>query len=394
MDLKSFSDLLTPSGQQALIEAVRLQPREDNYLAHFQALSRKIPAPLAQAALEIAIQRLRAAKKHPSADRLYFTREALEQASAYPVAAHRANRYHAYNSVIDMACSAGGDSLALAEHTRVIGLDNDPLRLAMARANLAALGWSERADWLQADLRQPPLDLRIPMPRMAAFCDPARRADGRRIFSVERYSPPLSVVAGWQRAFPALGVKISPGVNLTEVKDYAAEIEFISLHGELKECVLWFGPLRSSARTACLLPGEYRLCLQPGEALPVLPVSQPCEFIYEPDPAILRAGLVGLVGSMLNASQLDPDIAYLTGITRIETPFARAWRILDWFPFNLKRLRAYLRERCIGYITLKKRGSPMEPEALIRQLRLEGENQALLFLTHLRGEQIVILAEE
>jgi hypothetical protein len=393
MDLKSFRHLLTPHGQKILAEAVKIEPREEDYLAHYQALSRRYPAGLSQAALEVAILRLRAAVKFPFADHLYFTREALEQASAYPIASYRARRYRDFRTVFDLACSVGGDALALAAGSHVIGLDRDPLRLAMARANLDTLGLGGQADWIFADLCDAPINLRHAQFSAAAFCDPARRADGRRMASVERYSPPLSVVAGWRAAFPSLGVKLSPGVDRAELAGYDAEIEFISLQGELKECILWFGALKKNACCATLLPGEHRLPLREGETPPSLPVAQPGAFIYEPDPAVLRAGLVGLLGDQLGAAQLDPDIAYLTADARLGTPFARSWRIIDWFPFNLKRLRAYLRSRGVGRVTVKKRGSPLEPSSLARQLRLKGESHALLFLTHLKGQPIVLIAE-
>jgi hypothetical protein len=188
-----------------------------------------------------------------------------------------------------------------------------------------------------------------------------------------------------------MGVKISPGVKLDELAGYEAEVEFISLDGELKEAVLWFGPLKTAHRRATLLPGPYTLTAAPDS---LLPIREPQAFLYEPDPAILRAGLVTTLGAQLNAAQLDPDIAYLTSEKLQTTPFARAWAVEDWFPFQLKRLRAYLRERNIGNVTVKKRGSPLVPEALIRDLKLSGENECTIFLTHLRGKAIVVIAQK
>jgi hypothetical protein len=164
-------------------------------------------------------------------------------------------------------------------------------------------------------------------------------------------------------------VKISPGVRLDEVNTYDAEIEFISLQGELKEAVLWFGPLKTSRRRATLLPGGHSLSF---EEEPDLPVDEPGAYLYEPDPAVLRAGMVRNLGQILGAAQLDPEIAYLTGDIKKPTPFARVWAVADWFPFGLKRLRAYLREQGVGRIIVKKRGSPLEPDDLIRELRLKG----------------------
>jgi hypothetical protein len=257
----------------------------------------------------------------------------------------------------------------------------------MAQANSHALGLAGLTSFIQADLASP-LPLSTTPSPLALFFDPSRRAGGRRLFSVRSYQPPLSIIAEWLPVFPALGVKVSPGVQLDELAGYDAEIEFISLEGELKEAVLWFGPLKTVPHRATLLPGPHTLVAAHDAHLPI---QEPQAYLYEPDPAVLRAGLVATLGARLNAAQLDPDIAYLTSDQLQPTPFARAWVVEAWFPFQLKRLRAYLRERNVGVVTVKKRGSPLEPEALINDLRLSGEGERTIFLTHLRGRPIVVI---
>jgi hypothetical protein len=101
--------------------------------------------------------------------------------------------------------------------------------------------------------------------------------------------------------------------------------------------------------------------------------------------------LISELGRQLGASQLDPDIAYLSADQITKSPFARVWKVENWFPFSVKRLRVYLRERKVGEITVKKRGSPLQPEDLIRMLRLSGDEQRVVFLTHLKGAPIVIV---
>jgi len=388
MDIASFQELLTPTGQAALQAVQALSPRESDFLAHFQKLSRLFPTGLARASLETAILRGEAIKKFPAAHQMYFTRAALQQATSYAVSAYRAKRFQEFNQVFDLGCSIGGDTLALAALTRVTAIDRDPLRLAMAQANLLALDLP--ANFLQADLatRLPLASFRPDSP--ALFFDPARRTADRRIFTVRDYQPSLAIVHEWLPVFPAIGVKISPGVKLTELDEYKTEIEFISLRGDLKEAVLWFGPLKTTERRATILPGPYTVTRDQWPGFSVQ-LSEPLGYLFEPDPAILRAGLVQNLAAHLDAFQLDPDIAYLTADTEKSTPFARVWTIEDWFPFQLKRLRAYLRERGIGQVVVKKRGSPLQPEALIHDLRLKGESQRTLFLTHLRGRPIVVI---
>ena len=393
MDLTSFYELLTPRGQHALLAAMELQPREKDFLTHFQSLCKQYPHQIAKAALETAILRGEAITKFPQADKMYFTREALEQASGYEVSSYRSERYRGYDHVADLGCSIGSDTLALTEVAPVVGLDRDPLRLQMARANSQALGLS--AHFIQNDLVSSfPC---LPYPYTALFFDPARRADGRRISSVNKYVPPLNIVAQWLTYFPAIGVKISPGVDLRELFGYQAEIEFISLRGELKEAVLWFGPLKAGQRRATVLPGPHIMIdnisrIDPSQR-PTLAIAQPLRYFYEPDPAVIRAGMVRALMARMGAAQIDEDIAYLTAEKQVSTPFARVWEVEAWFPFQLKKLRAYLRERNIGQVTVKKRGSPILPEDLIQALHLskEASEERVVFLTQLRGNPIVVV---
>jgi hypothetical protein len=415
MDLASFRQLLTPSGQAALQAAVALQPREVDFLAHFSALQKQYPADLARAALETAILRREASRepgaKFPQAGRMYFTRPALEQASSTAVSEFRSARLRGFDLLVDLGCSIGGDTLSLARLAPALAIDLDPLRLEMAAANLATLNLAgvnltgtnlasqclasqclaslHPVLFIQADLNS---SLPItPSTSTAVFFDPARRDAGGRIYSVEGYHPPLSSIQGWLERFPALGVKLSPGVDLSELSPYPAEVEFISLHGELKEAVLWFGPLHSGvSRRASLLPGPYSFIAETKQDLPPQ-LSQPLEYLYEPDPAILRAGLVRELAVQLGAYQLDPEISYLTAPHCLVSPFARSWQVDAWFPFSLKRLRTELRARGVGQVVVKKRGSPLVPEQLIHELRLKGEAACTVFLTQLRGKPVAIL---
>lgn len=397
MDIETFRALLLPAGQEALQAAQELAPREIDFLANFTVLSRRFPDELARAALEITILRHKASAKFPHARQMYFTRPALEQASAGEVSGYRAERYRPYKTIVDLGCSIGGDSLALAGVAPTLGIDIDPLRLEMANANMrvavSEVGFVpvNHTLFARANLTSPLPLSPLPFPLSSAlFFDPARRSGHRRAFSVHEYLPPLSIVQEWLPRYPALGVKISPGVDLDELSGYDAEIEFTSLRGELKEAVLWFGPLRTAHRRATLLPGPHTITET--DRIDETDIREPSAYLYEPDAAVLRAGLVKTLASQLSAAQLDPEIAYLTAEKQTPTPFARVWAVEDWFPFSLKPLRAYLRQRGIGHVTVKKRGSPITPEQLIHDLRLKGDLERVVFLTQLRGRPVVIIA--
>lgn len=390
LTLPDIDFLASPVGVQLLAQLVAADLAEANTLTLLTRLRRSYSPQQASAALEMARLRHKAVDKFGAeASQLFFTRDGLEQASDFLIRSYRA---HAVcpAAVLDACCGIGSDALAFAAYGGdVLGVDIDPVRIEIARYNAAALGLSARFE--VADVRDglPAADL--------IFYDPARRdAEGRRIYDVERYQPPLSWVQSWQAA--RILVKLSPGVDLAQLTPYGGHVEFISVGGDLKEALLWFGADGEGASTATLLlPDAVQHYVahhwRPEPKSVSVPITAPRRWLCEPDPALLRAGLVQNAAEHFDGTLLDETIAYFTTDTLPVSPWVRSWRILDWMPFQLKRLRAYLRERQVGQVTVKKRGSPLTPETLIPQLKLKGSQARTLVLTRLQGAPVVIICD-
>jgi SAM-dependent methyltransferase len=379
-------DFLTSDAGASLLQRLALEDlSEANTLALLTRLRKEYDADQARAALTLAQLRRKAeAKFGAGAARMYFTADALEQASDPRISKYRAQTAIGLR-VVDAGCGIGADSLAMARAGGdVLGLDSDPLRIAMARLNAAALSLSARFE--VADIRDglPSADF--------AFFDPARRdSDGKRMFRVEDYQPPLSIVRSWD--VPRIAVKLSPGVNLDELRSYNGSVEFISVEGDLKEAVLWLGLERPSLQAVLIAGDDVHIWSQPN-VMPDAPTAEPHGWLVEPDPALLRAGLVQAVAPAFEGALLDETIAYFTTPTKPDSVWVRGWQILDWMPFHLKRLRAYLRERNIGRVTVKKRGLAITPEELTAKLKLQGEGSCTLVLTRLRGEPVVLICAD
>ncbi|MCC6798926.1 MAG: SAM-dependent methyltransferase [Anaerolineae bacterium] len=396
MNEDTFAFLLGPAGSDALARLAAEDLSNAHTLALLNVLRRELPPEQAGAALTLARLREHAAAKFSRAGTMFFTPEALEQASGEVIAAWRARRFAeaGFARVADLGCGIGGDTLALAAlpGVWVAGLDRDPLRLRLARANVRAYGYD--AGWLAANLTDPLPLHGIP----AAFFDPARRDKGRRVFSVRDYQPLLDAIRAW--TFDALAVKLSPGVALDELAPYTgagAGVEFISVAGELKEAVLWMGAFGFAGRCATRLNADGSAATLAPAGLPAPPLSEPRAYLYEPDPAVIRAGLFGELAAEIGAGvyRLDETIAYLTGDTALDSGWLRTWPVEAWLPFHLKRLRAALVERGVGRVTVKKRGSPIAPETLQAQLRLDGAGRpAVVVLTRVAGQHCALICGE
>lgn len=359
----------------------------------------------ASALLVQARLRRRAAAKWPFAARLMLVEEALEQATAWPVALYRAARLHGLappGDVLEVGCGIGGDTMALATLRPLSAWEQDPTRAAFARANLAALAAAPQApplqpatihtgDWNDALAGAHP-------PFAAAFVDPARRTvdssgAARRVFSLQTMTPPLSALLPLLRTTPLLVVKVAPGLAAAEVP-HGAALQFVSHDGTAKEGVLWMGEAASSLprRWAGVYDGaRWHEMEAGGAAAPSLASNEapePGMLLWEPDPAVVRAGALDTLCARFGARLFAPDIAYLLGAGGTEpppTPFAAAFRLLEAAPFSLKRLNERLRALGAGSAELKKRGFPQEPESLRKRLRLTPGGRPLVVLLTRRG---------
>jgi len=386
VDLDAFRWLLTPDGQQLLAQAVALRESEDaDPMRTASALRRAATPERAAVALTQADLRRRARGKLGELARsMYFTPDGLEQATRLRVAEHRAARVAASGvpSVLDLGCGIGGDLVALARAgLTVAGVDLDPARVLVAEANLHALGLPgavQEADGTALDLSGFGL----------VFADPARRGARGRVFDVESYAPPWSFVESLLSR-PAC-VKVAPGIPHDVVPD-GVEAEWVSDAGDVKEAALWSSWLATARRRATVV-ADTGLATLTDEDDPadrsVRPVGR---FLYEPDGAVIRAGLVTAVAAGVHGGLVDEHLAYVTGDAAFRTPFARGYEVLETLPYKEKALRAALRARDVGTLVIKKRGVAVVPDELRRRLALRGQEAATVVLTRAAGKGTALL---
>ncbi|MGK4581269.1 THUMP-like domain-containing protein [Kitasatospora sp. HPMI-4] len=386
MEIESFRALLTDEGQTLLAALRDFKPGEE--LAVATRLRREHPAELVSAALAQAQLRQRArAKFGDLADLLYFTPNGVEQATRRSVAEWRARRFAelGVRRLADLCCGIGGDAIALARTgVAVLAVDRDPLTCAVAEANAAALGLAGLIEVRCADVTE--VDV---TGYDAVFTDPARRTARGRVFDPQAYSPPLSWAIEAARRTPFGALKVAPGIP-HELVPEDAEAEWVSDHGEVKEAALWFGTRAAQPHRATLLPGDHTLT---GGRRPDPQAGEVGRYLYEPDGAVIRAHLVSEVAEQVGGRLIDPMIAYLTSDRLVPTPYAHAYEISDVMPFNVKKLKALLRERGVGTVVIKKRGIGITPEELRRQLKPSGPNELTVILSRTDHGPLMMLAQ-
>jgi hypothetical protein len=382
MDLETFRWLLTHEGQELLAAATAAEGTPLQVQKQLRA--RAEPDQVAAVLGQVELRAKAAAKLGEDAARMYFTRDGLEQATRASVARHRASRVALVGpSVIDLTCGIGGDLVAFARAgLTTAGIDLDPLRVEVARANLMALGLGGAVEVGNA------LDLDV-SPFATAYADPARRGARGRTFRADDWTPPWTFVESLLTGRAC--VKVAPGIPHSLVPD-GVESEWVSDAGEVKEAVLWSPALATVTRRATVI-GRGGLATLTDEDDPGADVGGVGAYLYEPDGAVIRAGLVTAVAAGVQGHLVDRRIAYVTGDAAFRTPFARSYRVVEELPYREKQLRAALRERNVGTLTIKKRGVDIAPEQLRKRLALRGDEAATIVLTRVAGEGTALLVE-
>jgi SAM-dependent methyltransferase len=385
VDLEAFRWLLTGPGQALLARAseVYVDHAGDPVRSATAVRRGADPAHAAAALTQVSLRARATDKFGADAARMYFTPEGLEQSTRSRVARHRAARVALASpaSVLDVGCGIGGDLVALAgAGLTVAGVDQDELRVEVARANLDALGLGGAVQVASAT----DVDL---APFGVVFADPARRTARGRVFDVEGWSPPWPFVLSVLTR-PSV-VKVAPGIPHALVPD-GVEAEWVSDDGDVKEAGLWSPQLASVRRRATVIRGGGLATLtdEDGAASEVRPVGR---FLYEPDGAVVRAGLVTAAAALVDGGLVDEHIAYVTGDSERRTPFARGYEVLEELPYREKALRAALRARRIGRLTIKKRGVDVVPEELRKRLALRGDAEGTLVMTRVAGKGTALL---
>jgi SAM-dependent methyltransferase len=384
--------LLSATGRELLDRLAGDDVSPDRALVLSAELRTRYPAEMVAAALTQQALRMAGRTKFSCADEMLFTRAGLEQASSELTARHAAARYSGAGLVADMCCGIGGNTVALAAMpgTSVIGVDADLTSLEFARHNVAACapaggaarrGLAGRAAFVCADVRDFPL---AGTGIGAVFIDPARR-DGQRRLPPGQYQPPLGWCLELAGQVGRVGIKAAPGIRRDLVPD-GWETEFVAVGRDLKESLLWSPAMAGSgvsSRATVLSPGGTVAVSITGAQPPVQPaaLAPPGEYLFDPSPAVTRAGLVADLAHELGAWQIDPMIAFLSSGEPVRTPFARTLRILESAPWHEKRFARRLRELGIGAADIRRRGLAGDVQQIHRRLGLRGDGAATIVLT-------------
>ena len=353
-------------------------------LALQSVLRRQYPDDLVRMAVSLHQLRLKGRGKFSRADRMWFDRQGLEQSTAEVVSRYKAQRFE--GAVWDLCCGIGSDTISLGSHCDVIAIDIHAPNCLRTQWNARAYNVADRIETRCMDVQNQGTFGNL------VHIDPDRRPGcAGRVSRIEDYVPGLDFLKQLMGRCRGGAIKVSPASNFGG-KFPDAEIELISLNGECKEATVWFGDLAHDALfRATVLPAGESISGHPLEvAVPVSPLGQ---FLYDPDPSVVRAGLIDVLAHRLGLSRLDSAEEYLTANHLIQSPFVQPFEVLANLPNNEKELKAWLRKSSIGQLEIKCRHIPIQADLLRRRLPLNGSEPGVVIFARLAGKARIVGAK-
>lgn len=287
------------------------------------------------------------------------TVDGIQQASPPAVALRRATRLAqtGAKTVVDAGCGIGLDSWAFAQAgLAVVAYEVDPVTAQVARANLHGLDVEVRTGDATASV----------LPHGVLFVDPARRREhadeaGRalRIHDPSQWRPSWDWVLEQSRHRPVVA-RIRPGH-----RDLPGDSEWhcSSMDRHLVDATVWFADLALTDRAASVhdRSGWHELRGPPagGET------GEVGSYIIDPDPAIVRSGLVSNAAHAVGGHLVDRHLAFITCDQRPPSWLGRAMQVIE--PVTVKRAGATCRRLGLPGLTVWSRGFDRPPRVDVPQ---------------------------
>ena len=327
------------------------------------------------AAVRLVAGRKKGAAKFAKADLMWFEPTALEQSTSELVAIHKARRF-AGADVVDLCCGIGGDTIALARESRVVAVDRDPGMVRRMTWNALIYEVERNVEGVASDAESFSTS-----DRCLVHIDPDRRSSGTgRTRRIAEYRPNLSWLRSMISAHPGGAIKLGPASDVFE-EFGEFEIEVISLNGECKEATVWFGSLATCHRRATVLPSG-ATWIDGARQESMISIGELGESLYEPDAALVRAGLLNSFAKEHGLRRFSFGLELLSGNRSLISPFLTEFEVIADLPLDNKAIRGECRLHQWQPHEVKTRG--LRPEIVDRITRgiprCEGERVTLFLL--------------
>ncbi|MFN0017896.1 MAG: THUMP-like domain-containing protein, partial [Pirellulaceae bacterium] len=380
---------LTSDAALPYLDVASRELKADSLVRLTAKLRKTLSAEQVHLVLEQVDLRRRAAEKFSAAEQMFFTPKSLMQASDETIAACKAARFSKGGSFADLCCGIGGDLLALAGKGTCVGVDLDAGLVHLAQRNCEVTGRAGGRAIVAGAAT-------FPVHEYSAWhIDPDRRPSGKRTTQVEHYQPPLEVLEALLMKNPQAAIKLAPAAQVPANWEQSAEREWLESRGECRQQVAWFGSLarhpgEKAATIVDAIDGPRTVQGRGEGSVPV--ADKISRYVYEPAAVVLAAKLTHVLCGEHHLKAVTSQAMYLTGDAMIQDAALAGFEVLEVLPHDERQLKAWLRQRGIGRLEVKKRGCDVETEKLRKKLGGQGDESATLLICPVGGKVQAIVA--
>lgn len=341
----------------------------------------------------------RCEKKLPSwftTDGIYYPNKLnIEQTSSQATAEFKAKLIQG-NSIIDITGGFGVDCKAFAENfENVTHCELNEKLSEIVQHNRTQFG-IENIQCFQGDGVQ--YILNNSQTYDWIYVDPSRRNELKgKVFLLNDCLPniPLHLEALLKKSQNIL-IKNSPLIDITSCINelqFVKEIHIVALQNEVKEVLVliekdYQGEIKIVATNLDKETSTFEFTYQQEYHYEL---SEPLQYVYEPNSAILKSGGFTAICEQLGVQKLHQHSHLYTSSEIVDFP-GRSFKILHQIPYNKKQLLKLLPQKKANITTRNFK----ESVAAIRKKTgiKDGGNTYLFFTTNLKNEQIVLVCEK
>ena len=230
---------------------------------------------------------------------------------------------------------------------------------------------------------------------VVVYLDPARRdAHGGKVFRIEDCEPNIIKILPSLRAISStILIKFSPMLDITSALQSLGnewDVHVVALHNEVKEIIFVTGNNRIHA-VNILHEGNDQFSFTRSEEKSALCTMADCicEYIYEPNAAIIKAGAFRLVSERFQLHKLDHNTHLYTADQLTENFPGRVWKVIAQ-PIKNQRDIAALGIQRAAILT---RNYPLTPEQLRKKFKVQESDSHFLIGARIATKPTLILAE-
>lgn len=353
---------------------------------------------------ELAVQidcRKRCEKKLPlwfdTAGIYYPEKINIEQCSSQTTAAYKASLIKGQN-MVDASGGFGVDTYYFTQQAKTVThCELDTTLSHIAKHNLTLLG-CPNVDFYTGDSLQ--FIKKNKQKIDTLFIDPSRRNTAGKVFKFADCEPNLALnLPFYLQKADRIIVKAAPMLDITfglnELKNVSA-IHIVSVKNECKELLYVIDKgFTGVPDLVCVLLSPSQapvlVCAKLGEEKSIpLSYCKIKQYLYEPDAAILKAGLFKTVSKLFDVGKLNPNSHLYTATILIPN-----------FPGRVLKI-----ETVIAYTTFEKENKKYNANIICRNFNLQPEEikkkfkignsdiQFLYFTTDNLGQKVVIVCEK